>query len=103
MAKAQETFEIKLTPFRKALEMTKAKIEELMIPLRVKQAKAKGEVEKLKLDEQIMSLEVKLREYTVETDINYNKILDALDELALLQRRKFMFDRVMSDLFDTEE
>lgn len=90
----------KLMSFKEALKATKAKIEEVMIPLKVKQNKAQGEIEKLKLDESIMTLEVEIRELTVTSPIDFGKLLDKVDEIELLQRRRTLFDRVMTELFE---
>ena len=90
---------MKLIPFREALAMTKANIDEAMIPIRVSQAKKKGEMEQLNLDERIMGLQIELQELTVKSPIDYDKILDKIDEIDLLERRKLQFDQIISQLF----
>jgi len=88
-----------LKPFREALAMTKQAIEEALIPIRVAQAKKQGEMEQLKIDEQILNLEGKLQEATVSNPINYDKVINYIDEIELLNRRKEQFDKIIEELF----
>lgn len=93
---------MKLLSFREALKKTKQQIEEMMIPVQVKQNRLAGETELAKIEEQIIDAECKLQELTVAHPINYNKILEKIDEIALLERRQGQFKKVMEDLFDDE-
>ena len=93
---------MKLIPFRKALQMTKAAIDEALIPIRVSQAKKQGEMEMLKIDEQLLQKEVKLQEATVTHPINYDKIIELIDDIDMLTMRKEQFGKIISELFEDE-
>lgn len=94
---------MKLLSFKEALKKTKAQIDELMIPIRVKQAKLQGETEMAGLEEKMLNAEIALQELCVASPINYTKILEKLDEIALLERRQRQFKKVIAELFDSEE
>jgi hypothetical protein len=89
-----------LIPFREALKMTKAAIEEAMIPIRVSQAKKQGEMELLNLDEKLLKLEIEIRELTVKHPIPYDSLIDKLDEFSLLERRQEQFKQIITELFE---
>jgi hypothetical protein len=94
---------MKLLSFRDALKKTKAQIDELMIPIRVKQAKLQGETEMAGLEEKMLNAEIRIQELCVASPINYTKILEQLDEMALLERRQKQFKKVIAELFDASE
>jgi hypothetical protein len=94
---------MRLLSFREALKKTKAQIDDLMIPIRVKQAKLQGQTEMAGLEEKALTCEIALQELCVASPINYSKILEKLDEIALLERRQKQFKKVISELFDSEE
>lgn len=93
---------MKLLSFREALKKTKAQIDELLIPVKVKQAKLAGETELAKLEESRLQADVKMQELCVASPINYNKILEQLDEIALLDRQKKQLEKVIEELFGEE-
>ena len=94
---------MKLLSFRECLKKGKAAIEEALIPVRVQQAKLQGESEQLKLDEKIINLDIKLQEATIAHPIDYNKIIDIIDEIDLLTRRKKQFDQIIKELFPVDK
>jgi hypothetical protein len=93
---------MKLLSFKEALKKTKAQIDELMIPVRVKQNRLTGETEMAKIEEKMLNCECALQELTVAHPINYDKIVEKLDEVALLERRQKQFKKVMTELFPEE-
>ena len=90
---------MKLISFKAALAMTKQAIDDALIPIRVSQAKKQGEMEQLKIDEKLLSLQIELQQITVSSPINYDRLLDKIDEIDLLERRRKQFDDVISQLF----
>ena len=90
---------MKLINFREALKMTKAAIDEAMIPIRVSQAKKQGEMEQLKLDEKMLQKEIELQQLTVAHPINYDAILDLIDDIEMLERRRDQFGIIIEQLF----
>ncbi len=93
---------MKLTPYRKILAMTKEAIDKTLVPIRSRQAKQQGELEMMKIEEQILTLESEIQGITVKHPLDYNTLLGKLDKVALLERRKKQFSRVIKELFDEE-
>jgi len=93
---------MKLTPYKKILAMTKEAIDKTLVPIRARQAKQQGELEMMKLEEQILTLESEIQEITVKHPLNYDSLLSKLDKVALLERRKKQFEKVIKELFDDE-
>jgi GTP-binding protein EngB required for normal cell division len=94
---------MKLTPYKKILKYSKEKIQESLAPMRANQAKIQGHLEIAKLDEEIVTLEAKITEICAEHPLNFSKIIDAQDKLALIERRKKQLQKIITELFETEE
>ena len=90
---------MKLKPYKEILAMTKEKINECLAPIRASKAKKRAELEKVKIDEKIINLETKVHELAAKEEIDFDKLIDSLDEIALLERRKVQFDKVIAELF----
>ncbi len=43
--------------------------------------------------------EQKIQEYASEYPINFDKLIDALDELELVKRRKEQFEKIIDEMF----
>ena len=71
---------MKLINYKEALKMTKEAIDQALVPIRAKQAKAQGEMEMMKIDEKMISLEAELQEITVKHPLDYTKLLNKMDE-----------------------
>ena len=67
------------------------------------QARKQGELEMMKIEEQIISMESKITELCTVHPLNYSSIIDKLDEHALLIRRKEQFEKIISELFDEQK
>ena len=93
---------MQLTPYEKLLGMTKEALDAVMAPVRSFTAKRKGRYEQAKLDERISSLELEVTELCSKKDLNFDAVLDKLDEITLLQRRKDQFDVIISQLFPVD-
>ena len=90
---------MKLPSYAEILKGGKQLVDTTLIPIRAAQAKKIGELEVMKLEEQILTLEGKIVELAVEKDINYKAIADKIDELDLLKRRQGQFNQIIDDLF----
>lgn len=93
---------MKLAPYKKVLAMTKEAIDKTLVPVRVRQAKSQGELEMMKIEEKILTLESEIQEITVKHPMEWDKLLEKLDKVALLERRKKQFDRVIKELFEDD-
>lgn len=85
--------------FKELISMTKEKLDEAMVPLRVRQAKAKAEGELVKLEEKMLGLEAKINELCAKKDIDFSAIADQMDEYDLTERRLKQVKELVVALF----
>jgi hypothetical protein len=89
----------KLTPYKKLLTMGKEAVDTCLAPVRVKSAKKKAELEIAKLEERIATLDSEVNTLCRERDIDFNRIINKLDDIALAERRKKQFDKIVLEMF----
>lgn len=89
----------KLTPYRKLLVMGKEALDEVLAPVRSRSAQKKAELEVAKLEERIATLDTELTTLCSSKDLNFDRIIDKLDEMALAARRKKQFDKILTEMF----
>jgi len=94
---------MKLLPYKKILKFSKEKIEESLAPIRARQAKKQAELEMAKLDEKIATLESKITEKASEHPIDFHQLIDMQDELALVERKRTMFEKNVQELFPDKD
>ncbi|MDC0529219.1 hypothetical protein OAO19_03010 [Gammaproteobacteria bacterium] len=97
---------MKLESYTNILKMGKKKVAETLIPVKVNKALKQGELEMCKLDEKIAVKQADIQEACTKDDLDFAKIIDMQDELALLERKKKQYDKILSEMFgttDTEE
>lgn len=90
-------FQIK--PFKELVAMTKEKLDEAMVPLRVRGAKAKAEGEVIKLEEKLINYETKINEACAKKELDFNAIGDLMDEYDLTERRLVQIKDLVTALF----
>ena len=90
---------MKLKPYKEILRMTKEKIDDCLAPVRANRAKKQAELEIAKMDEKIASQEAKINELCSEKEISFEKIINAQDDLSLMERRKKQFGNILKDMF----
>lgn len=93
-------FQIK--SFKTLVSMTKEKLDEALIPLRVRGAKAKAESEKIKLEEKMIALETQINELCAAKELNFVFIADKMDEYDLTERRLNQITNLVAQLFPAE-
>jgi hypothetical protein len=86
-------------PFRELVAMTKEKLDEAMVPLRVRAAKAKAESEIIKIEEGLLKTEQEIHTLCSSKDIDFNKIGDLMDEYDLAERRLKQIKALVEQLF----
>lgn len=94
---------MKLLKYKEIIGKSKEKIDELMAPIRANRMKKAAESEALKVEEDILNLQSKVQDICLEYPINFNKLLDILDEIAVLERRQEQYAIVIKDLFEDDE
>lgn len=90
---------MKLKPFKDLISMTSDKLKEALAPIRARKVQIQAEMKKSEIDEKIAVLESEIQEMCATTDINFDSLFDKLDKIALLERRKKQYDKVLNDLF----
>lgn len=92
-----------LTPYKKLLEMGKAAVEATLVPIRASQARKQGELKMMEIEEKLITIESKIQEESIKHPLQYEKIIELLDERGLLERRCEQFKKIIGELFPTEE
>ena len=90
---------MKLKPFKELIAMSKEKLDEAMAPIRARQVRSQAELEMAKLDADILNLETEVQEACSKKEINFPALLDKLDKIALLERRRKQYNKVLEELF----
>lgn len=93
-------FEVK--PFKEIIAMTKEKFDVAMAPVRAKAAKAKANLEEAKVEEKLITLETDIQKLCADKDLDFNKIVDKMDEYELLERKQKQIKELVSKLFPEE-
>lgn len=88
-----------LLKYKDVLILCKEKIKEAMAPLRAREMRKKGELEVCKIDSAIAEKEQKIQEYASEYPIDFDKLIDALDDLEIIKRRKEQFEKIIDEMF----
>lgn len=94
---------MKLKPFADSIAMSKEKLAESLAPVRARKVRSQAELEMAKLDDEIIRLEATVQEQCAKEDINFPDLLDKLDKVALLERRKAQYADVLAQLFPAEK
>lgn len=90
---------MKLPAYKDVLQMAKEKIDDTLAPVRVHRAKKQAELEMAKLDEEIATQTAKIHELCCQKEINFSSIIDMQDKLALSERRKKQYGKILSEMF----
>ena len=90
---------MKLKPFKELIGLSKEKLNEALAPIRARKVKTQAEMKKSEIDEKIVVLESEVQEMCSQQEINFDSLFDYLDKIALLERRKKQYDKILSELF----
>lgn len=88
--------------FKELISMTKEKLGESMIPLRIRSAKAKAEGLKVELETKMLDLETEINNACADKEINFGKVADLVDEYELAERRLNQVTSLVNKLFPQE-
>ncbi len=91
-----------LLKYKDVLVLCKEKVKEAMAPLRAREMRKKAELEVCKIDSLIAEKEQKVQEYASEYPVCFDKLINALDELELIKRRKEQFEDIIDQMFGEE-
>ena len=90
---------MKLKPFAEIIAMSKEKLAAALAPIRARKVRSQAELEIAKLDDELIRLEAEVQEQCAKEDLNFPSLLDKLDKVALLERRKEQYVAVLAQLF----
>lgn len=93
-------FQIK--SFKELLSMTKQAVEDTLIPLRIRAAKAKAEGIRVGLETQMLSYEATIHRLCTEKEIDFTAITDIMDDYQLAERKLAQVDALIEQLFPEE-
>lgn len=88
-----------MTPYKQILAMTKEAVQQALLPIRVVEMKKKAELEMATIDGKLVEMEQKIQEVCSKYPVDFNKLIDSLDEKALLERRRKQFEQIISEMF----
>jgi len=90
---------MKLKPFAEVIALSKEKLAESLAPIRARKVRSQAELEMAKLDDELVRLEASIQEQCSQEEIGFPSLLDKLDKVALLERRKQQYEEVLKQLF----
>lgn len=93
---------MKLQPFKDLIKLSKEKLDEALAIPREIRAKANAKMEMSKIEVEILNRESKIQELCLTKEgINFDRLLDEIDEIELLERKLEKFKQVLEQLFPT--
>lgn len=90
---------MQLKPLKEILLSTKEKLDEALAPVRARQIKSQADVRCAQLEEQLLTLERRITEACSTKDINFDRVLDMMDDYDLTERRVKQLKQLVSQLF----
>jgi hypothetical protein len=90
---------MKLPSYKEVLKMGKEKLEETLIPVRANKAKKQAELEMCDLEEKLATKTAEIAELCSAKELNFKKIIEAQDELGLLERKKTQYQNILDQMF----
>ena len=90
---------LKLIPYKELITKAKELKDEALAPIRAKEMRKQAELEQMKIEADIVTQEAKIQELASAYPIDYGKMFDAMDELALKRRRHKQFDDIIQQMF----
>jgi hypothetical protein len=90
---------VALTSYKKLLAMGKEALEKAKAIPRAAEMKMKALHEMSKIDVEIADQEAKIADASSEYPINFDKLIRAIDDKTLLERRKRMYGEIIVEMF----
>jgi hypothetical protein len=88
--------------YHSLLKQGKAAIEALQIPFKVREEEKKLELKILTLEQQLATDEVKVEEYKAAYPVQWDKLLDAIDNMELTKRRLKLLGELQNEMFNKQ-
>lgn len=93
---------MKLVSYVELLSMSKEKILETLAPIKVLEMRKQGELQVRQIESKIIESDAQVQGLTAIYPLDYPRPLDALDDRALLVRRRDQLSQILDQLFPTE-
>ncbi len=90
---------MKLPVYKDVLKMGEEAVKLALAPVKAARAKKQAELEMCKLDERIATKEAKIHELCCSEDVDFGEIIDMQDSLALAERRKEQYSKILVEMF----
>jgi hypothetical protein len=90
---------MKLPKYKEVLAMGKEKVNKTLAPIKAARAEKQAELEMAKLDEKIATQEAAIHEECCSNRVDFSKIIDMQDTLALAERRKKQYQKILDEMF----
>ncbi|RTL34284.1 MAG: hypothetical protein EKK53_26715 [Burkholderiales bacterium] len=90
---------MKLKPLKEILAMSKQALDESLAPLRARKVKAKAEMKLADNEAKLLEYETRITQACAKEDIDFDNVIDLIDEHELLTRRNEQLKRIVADLF----
>lgn len=91
---------MKLLKYQEIISMTKELKDKALAPVRAKQASVRFDAKIAELEESQMNAEAKVQELCATHPLDVDKLVDALDDIALIERRIIKVQELKKELFD---
>lgn len=90
---------MKLISYADALKAGKEKLGKMLIPAKIMKARKRAELEMCTLDEKLAQGEDDLQNLCTADELDFKKIIDKLDAIALLERQKEQYADILAEMF----
>ena len=90
---------MKLLKYKDVLVLSKDEVQEVMAPLRATEMRKRAELEMCKIDSQIAENEQSIQEAASQYPIDFYSLIDLIDELELIKRRREQFELIINEMF----
>ena len=95
---------MEIKPLKEYLSMGERAIKDVLLIPKLRKIKKQAELKGIELDEQIASLELDIEESLTRADyVDFEKLIDNLDKLKLMQRRKKQYSDIIAKLFPPKQ
>jgi hypothetical protein len=92
-----------LMKYKDIIVLAKEKIKEAMAPLRAREMQKNAELEIARLEGKIAEKEQLIQELAAEYPIDFDKLINALDDLELTKRRMEQFGKIIEEMFGEDK
>lgn len=93
---------MKLPTYKDVLTMGKEALDAALVPIRAAKAKKQAELEMCKIDEEIATTEARLHETCCNKEVDFGKIVELQDSLALTARKREQYKKIIAEMFPEE-